>query len=466
MNLSEAAGWMRSLATNIVEFTEVLRLAGVRVSVAETMDAVNALEHVDLLHKEQVCFALSACLAKSEEERRIFAEAFDAFFVPVFQKQEWIRAKNAERQQKRAEVGKQAEELKFQEENLDLPDYQKEVYAGLSQEEKRSIRGFLEKTSSGKNVRQNFKPIVERLVSSKLEKIKQERLDERNEFAGVMGCTPAEAGMIAEKVVDAVRKETQLLHKKLGEISDEDVPAVIHLIRKLTGNIRRDNGRRNKNTGKKARLDLKKTIHSNLHTGGVLFKLEYKRHPKRKDHFLILCDVSASMYRFSGFVLQFLLYMQAGTSLSESCIFAEQLERINCQDGMRPESFEKRIKGSSVWGKGTNINRALECLLDDREGILKSSAIVVLISDAKTLDVEKAVHSLSRVYGRVKRIIWLNPTPRKEWERIPGIDGFSGYCTMLDCSTLERLEIACRNFFSKMAPINKNILPSSHGMPL
>lgn len=437
---------MKSLVEKIVEFTEILRLAGVRTSLAETIDAVCALEHINLLSKEQVNIALATCLAKSEDERRIFNEAFEKFFIHESARSQWIQDKIADLEQKKAQIIEQAEEVKFQGEEIELTDELKEVYAQLTVDEKHSILDFLDKTSMGKNVTQNFKPIVENLVRSKLDKLRHDKDRGVGADSGIFSKTASEAGMIAEEVIKAVRNEKSLFHKNLGDIKDEDVPRVIHLIRQVTARIKRENSRRYKNIGKRARLDIKKTIRSNLSTGGALFRLEYKKRVRRKNQFLVLCDVSASMYRFSGFILQFIMGMQSGAAKTDCFIFSQQLERINMQNISSMDGYEKYIKESNVWRKGTNIGKVLDEFLEDETRILKSSTVVIIVSDAKTLEVDKAVKKLGKIQSKVKRILWLNPLQEKEWDRIPGIKQITDYCKMMDCSTLERLENVCRIF--------------------
>jgi uncharacterized protein with von Willebrand factor type A (vWA) domain len=78
------------LLNNLVKFVHTLRAADVRVSLSESIDAVEALSCVDVLDRAQVKAALSACLAKSESERRIFAEIFDRFFIDPVEKEAYI----------------------------------------------------------------------------------------------------------------------------------------------------------------------------------------------------------------------------------------------------------------------------------------------------------------------------------------------------------------------------------------
>lgn len=127
---------------------------------------------------------------------------------------------------------------------MEIADDLKEVYAALPEVERQSIRSFLEKTSSGKNVKAEFKSIAEAMVQAKLSSLK-------NKYSGTIELKPdilqpvfSEAGIIASDVTEAIRQEDSLLHKNLGDLSDEDVPKVIQLIKQITERLRKNMLRR------------------------------------------------------------------------------------------------------------------------------------------------------------------------------------------------------------------------------
>lgn len=444
MNSRRAGVSMDLLTANLVKFIDVLRMAGVRLSISESIDAIQALNYVNLLDKSQVKTVLSACLAKSEEERRIFNQAFDAYFVPPDERKEYIDQRVNQINTRKKQIEEEVSELKFQEQEISLSDQQKMAYTSMTEEEKKSLKDFLDKTSGGKKVGSHFRSLVESMVYSKLNSMRQ-RLEGTGELQEeLFGDMPSEGGIIARDVNSEVRKDKGLLHKNISGISDDDIPQVLRLIRHIVERLKKKASRRFKKTSKKARLDIKKTIRSNLSTGVVQFRLKYKRRPRRKDKYLILCDVSASMYRFSGFVLQFILGMHSQAS-ADSYIFSEDIERLNIREFVNSESFEEQVLSSSLWRRGTNINTALTKILEESSTKLNSSAIVLIVSDAKTLETDKTIERLKKLSAKVKKVLWLNPVPQREWDRIAGIEGFRRHCTMLDCSTLDRLAKACES---------------------
>jgi uncharacterized protein with von Willebrand factor type A (vWA) domain len=64
----------------LVAFAEDLRSEGVAVGTSELLDAFEALEHVDWTKAAEFRETLSATIAKSPEDRRLFELVFDRFF--------------------------------------------------------------------------------------------------------------------------------------------------------------------------------------------------------------------------------------------------------------------------------------------------------------------------------------------------------------------------------------------------
>src|SRR5215472_8619709 len=71
---------MPRLRDQLVSFIAALRDAGVRISVAESIDAMNAVAAVGL-ERAQMQEALAAALIKDEADRVTFDESFNRFFA-------------------------------------------------------------------------------------------------------------------------------------------------------------------------------------------------------------------------------------------------------------------------------------------------------------------------------------------------------------------------------------------------
>ena len=68
------------MTSQVVTFVRALRQAGVRVSLAEALDACAALEHIDCTARDQLRLALQAALVKDPRDRPTFARLFEQHF--------------------------------------------------------------------------------------------------------------------------------------------------------------------------------------------------------------------------------------------------------------------------------------------------------------------------------------------------------------------------------------------------
>src|ERR1700739_3340423 len=71
---------MPRLRDQLVSFIAALRDAGVRISVAESIDAMKAVAAVGL-ERAQMREVLAAALIKDEADRTVFDESFNRFFA-------------------------------------------------------------------------------------------------------------------------------------------------------------------------------------------------------------------------------------------------------------------------------------------------------------------------------------------------------------------------------------------------
>src|SRR5438309_6981547 len=68
------------MADNVVGFARALRAAGVPVGPGAVIDALNALQAVEIGNRADVFTTLEAIFVKRHEHALIFAQAFDLFF--------------------------------------------------------------------------------------------------------------------------------------------------------------------------------------------------------------------------------------------------------------------------------------------------------------------------------------------------------------------------------------------------
>ncbi len=427
----------------LTRFVHDLRHRGVRISTAEVLDALSALQQVPVLQKEAFRAALKATLIKDMNALQAFQNAFAVHFATP---EEHLarEVKAAEAEAARAQMIQQAEEeLTFQGETLGLSAQEKEFYAGLQEHQRQRIREFLQKTSEGKNVDAGFMPMVESLVRGHLEywRRKLENNGREPDGEGEGGMSGTDGG---------IRDELKILYTDMKNINERDLPRVARIIRKLARRLATRMSRRYRHSPRMARVDLRRTIRQNITKGGTLFYLKYKARRRIKPRLILFCDVSGSMSKYTNFVLQFTYGLARGIRQIESFVFGEELERVTAY--FRPGKQFSEVAGdvvtnSRVWGEGTNMGRALACLRERYGKMLNDKAVVLVVSDGKTVAPEQALVELEQLRRMVKKVIWLNTLPRKEWDRYRAIRLFRQQVAMVECNTINNLEQVLRRHF-------------------
>ncbi len=431
------------LETNIVRFIRLLRHLGLRVSSAESVDALRALGQVDLLNRGEVKSALGATLVKEPDGVALFNQAFDLYFATADQRSQQV-AQFQDRRVVEAQMVQSAEaDLVLQDEPLNLAEAYKLFYAQLPETEKQKVRDFLKKTSEGHHVDEKFQPVAERVVKGQLDFWKnRQHLPPPKPDLHFTGEEDLDA-IIEQVALDAPAEGNPLLYEDMKNIAREDLPRAIAIIRKLSRRLATKISRRYRQSSKVEKIDLRRSIRQNLRYGGAMFSLSYKTKKVQKPKLLLICDVSGSMALYTSFILQFIFGLAGVVRDLEGFIFAEDLERITpyFARGRSFESVMDRITGASrQWGKGTNLGVALNTFFKKYETKVTPNTIGIIVSDAKTIGAKPAAELVARLRHKVKDLLWLNTIPKKDWPQIKTVGLFAQDSRMMECYTLAHLE--------------------------
>src|SRR5437899_3486888 len=80
MAINHLAAPTGNIADNVVGFARALRAAGIPVGSGAVIDAMNALQLIEIGHRADVYATLESIFVTRHEHALIFAQAFDLFF--------------------------------------------------------------------------------------------------------------------------------------------------------------------------------------------------------------------------------------------------------------------------------------------------------------------------------------------------------------------------------------------------
>ncbi|MDR3584304.1 MAG: VWA domain-containing protein, partial [Desulfosporosinus sp.] len=293
------------LDRHLVEFAQLLRTVGLKVSPSEISDATEGLTLVGMVDKDQVEAVLQATLVKDVKHIFAFKEAFRAYFASLEQKEAWQKAAEQKTTQWNEKIESTRQELLFQGNELDITEEQRAVYASLPEKDKQRLRDFLERSSQGSKigapVDHLHQPMVERVLRGSLEYWRK-KLNEEDEPILAPGSSD---GILADVERALREREVEVLSRDLKKISPEEWPEVIRLIRRLSQRLASQVTRRYRAARRRGGLDMRSTLRKNIRYGGVLVERRYRSRRKGRPRIILLCDISGSMLKYTEFIWQF-----------------------------------------------------------------------------------------------------------------------------------------------------------------
>ena len=412
---------------NLSRFTTFLRANGIPAGLRETADAASLLSDMDLSDRSAVKDVLMAVYACSLQEQELFSRCFDRFFVSEEQRK-ILEQQELEEARMREEIRRKSEhDFEGRTGPIDVPDELFQTYVNMPEE----VREKLRKTKDNLMQKSERSPgLYDGLIRSIFMKtlLEQQMMME-------------DAAAHKESYTDP---ELDLLYREISEFKDHEIPQAIQIIQRIHSQMEGELRSRKKKSGRDSRLDFKKTIRKGLETGGVLYRLKYKKKHSKKRQLVMLCDVSGSMLRFSQFALTFIQSMSAVSDYSRTFLFSEDLFEADVFAMQSAESFIDYVKSTGVYGKGTNLAMALEALLAQKPPILSPGTTLLILSDAKSVEQERSEALLGEAVRRCGDVIWLNPIPERKWRFLNSVSRMSSICRMIPCSNLDELARACR----------------------
>lgn len=413
------------LYNKLSRFAGYLRKQGMKVGLGEIQDAVRALNLTGFEDRDTVKAVLRALYAKSAREQKVFEQCFDVFFVS---EEEFRRNEEAEREAERIveEQRRQAEEeLRFNGKPIDLREDLKDTYARMPQEERDKLQRMMDKYSE--NLKRSPNLYEGFIRSVFMRSIMEQQMLMEDAAEGSQGAD----------------SDADLLYRDISNFREEEIPRAYQMIDQVTRRINGEVNARQRAAGRSDALDFKKTIRAGLSTGGALSKLHYKKKRRKKKRVVLLCDVSGSMLQFSEFAIRFIKSMSDVSDHSETFLFSEEVMKVSPFALENMNAFSNYVRHSVIWGKGTNIGRALEYISALQPSVLGPSTVLLILSDAKTVDLERAEMALMRAEKLAGQVVWMNPIPEAKWQYLKGVMTLKRHCNMVPCSTLNDLARAC-----------------------
>jgi uncharacterized protein with von Willebrand factor type A (vWA) domain len=442
----------------IVRFLRVARSAGIRVSVAESIDAFRALDLVGYEDRRAVKDTLGLVIAKTADEKQRFEDCFDLYFSR--------NAFSEMRDERRPE-----NETQQRLEALAIEPGQGGAGAGsalarmLLAGDRAGLAAAMEAAGEAVGVTEiSFFTQINLFARRMLEEMGLEALeseiDSLRAQATQGAMTRAQALMqgrdyLREAARDLVERQLALFAEgdnqaarekylqsvRLTNLDRRDLDRMKVIVRALARRLATRYGR-NRKRKRRGHLDVRRTLRRNMAYGGVPFHTVWKSRKIEKPRVMVLCDVSGSVATVAQFLLFFLYSLNEALSDIKSFAFAGHLIEVShILEEMTIEDAVAKIMNDIGYGS-SNYGRSLEDFEAGWMDRVDGKTTVIVMGDARGNGTPPRTEILKRMSERAKRVVWLNPEYRTAWGTGDSdMFRYAPYCHLVTvCNTVRDLD--------------------------
>ena len=437
---------------NLHRFFRAARGAGVRVSPAESIDAMRAVANVGFSDRAILRDTFLLTLAKTQDEKRALGECFDLFFdqpepsqpAPEAGAAEPQAAEGAEGEGQPAEgLGPLAQMLLAQDRNAIAAAMANAASAAsLSDIRYFTQRGIFSGRILDQMGIQRLRDDLDALTVSN--PATAERL-----ATALEGLRDAVRDTVSQALLLYGREETENLRNEilrnapLSRIEPRQVEQMRRLIRQIARRLRERYSKPRKRQ-RRGHLDVRRTIRRNAAWGGVPFLTAWKRKHRDRPKIVALCDVSGSVARVSDFFLLLIHSLHEVVSDVRSFAFSGHLMEVSAiLESKTPEEAMAEIMSKVGFGSSDYGSSFADFEKQWMSSITQQTTVIVL-GDARSNNLDPRADILRRIGERSKRLVWLNPESRMAWgfgdSEMPR---YQTFCTVVrQCATAQQLERA------------------------
>jgi hypothetical protein len=460
----------------VIEFTNLLRKSGIRVSVAEGIDTFQALDELSLEDREIFKDAMRSAMIKRGDEISTYDELFDLYWSGFY---DGLRDAFGDMASEMGQMGIDLEELMRQlaemmgqmnAEDMDLGDLAKALLTQDLNQLEQMIRQAAE--AAGAQRIENMLQIgfFSRRTSEQMDlEGAGQQLEDLAQRLEEMGLSPEQAEAMRElirklqetmrrSVRNFVERELQqqnhdymekfrkemLTEKSFYHLTEEEIKKMREVVNRLAQRIKNILSIRKKRL-KRGKLDLHTTLRRNMARGGIPFEVVFKQRRKERPKLVILCDVSSSVANVSRFMLQFMYSLQEAFTKIRCYVFVSELGDVTpvFQDNEITDAIEKALDGGDVINVYTrsNFGYAFHHFWKNHLSAIDNKTTVLVLGDARNNYNDPKAWCLRDIRNKAKNVVWLNPESPSAWGFGDSVmNRYLPYCDVVEeCRNLRQL---------------------------
>ena len=478
-------------------FVAALRNAEVRVSPAETLDALGAVELVGYRDRQLLKDALALMLPKTIDEKETFDNTFDQFFA--FEEVATGRAQvetdgegdggedqggegqggqgqsggpgkgggKGKRKNKLLAPEEEEEEdlgpgelstpssalgqLLMQDGRIELSVQMADAGRAVQLEE---IQVFTQKGLYTRRIMEEMGLVglqreIGDLKASPLlpdRRLSQE-LRKRRDWLREQVRDYVERQFLLHADASGRRLREELLRKvKLSNVEHRNFRLIQEVVFKMAKKLVALHSRRKK-VFRRGQLNITRTLRNNMAYDGAIFDLHWKSVKVDRPKVFAICDVSGSVANYARFMLMFLYSLEEVMPKVRSFAFSSDLAEVTelFERNRIEDAIAKTLRDYS--GGSTDYGQAFQDFKRQCMDDVDNRTTIVILGDARNNYGDPRTEILKEMYDRAKRVLWLNPEARSTWTVGDAeMRKYSAYVHQADeCNSLMHLERVVSN---------------------
>ncbi len=428
---------------SLLEFFRLLRVAGLRVGLTETQDALQAVETLDdwaWLHP-----ALKATLIKRHADEAVFDRLFQLYFQPGL-----VKKPQSSQQQ---------------------PDSPSTQMSGLGQGGQNG--GGFAQPSSGNAYQQTLQKAIQfmlRHVYNPSMPPTARRVQEALLLLSEMVQRQSET----DKPLDEIQADLETAFMQQLE-SDQKTPALESLFgepdvdhinfhqmdqsefKLIQSQVERlikqllSKPKRRYQPDQAGQLHLRKTVRKSLQYGGVPIQLARRKRRIERPKLFVITDISSSVEVFSRFFLMLTHAFQHTSHTCRSFVFSDQLHEVT--DALQTsinrtpnvatavDQLLKTLRAGGWTTRRTDYGTTFKQFHQHVSRHLDRRSTIVILGDARNNQAPDQLQRFKDISQASKRILWLNPERQPLWNTGDSIiNTYSPWCESVEeCRNLKQL---------------------------
>ncbi len=419
----------------MVQFIRALRAAGVRISLAESIDAMRGVELLGANNRDLFRAAMKTTLVKESKDQNTYEHYFPLFFgsgqppmqnIPDNLTPEQQQTLKQALQSLMGDLGALKDLLRQLLQGKPFNDDQLQNAAqqsGLNNADDMKMRQWMERRMQRQLNMQQIQELIDQLMKAleemgmegeareQIRQMLQENAqglsDQVSQYTGAS---------LAEQMADREPDpKPDLLDVPFTQLSDEDVEHIRDEIRRLAARLRSRASLRQRRSHS-GTLDPRKMMRANLRYDSVPLELRFRtRHVK--PCLVLICDISTSMRYCAEFLLTLIYELQDQVAKTNSFVFISDIVDISMVfNECEPARAVERVLSENRPGYyNTDLGSSLATFRKEHMGLITGKTTVIILGDGRNNHNDPRTDIAQELMRKSRRLIWFNPEHPAQW---------------------------------------------------